>query len=173
MTGAVDVRRLMEGDADDWQSLRLKGLKEAPTAFSSSFEEESKRTRDSVRERFRTSLSAPTNAVFGAFKGEALVGCIGIYSDGRRKTGHKMMIWGMYVDTVLRNQGIGKLLVGGAIALARGAPGIVKVELTVESSNRSAIALYQSMGFKTWGIEHQALRIEGVFYDEERMSLVL
>src|SRR5262249_1836695 len=50
----MDIRRLLPADAAAFQSLRLQGLREAPTAFGSSHEEEQGTPVASVAERIAT-----------------------------------------------------------------------------------------------------------------------
>ncbi len=77
----------------------------------------------------------------------------------------------MYVKQNHQGQGIGKLLVLKAIEHAKSIPGIDLINLGVESTNTSAKALYESCGFRSWGNEPKALRVDGKFYDQEHMVL--
>ena len=45
--------------------------------------------------------------------------------------------------------------------------------LTVVASNAAARRLYSSVGFKEYGLERRALKIDGKYYDEVLMALPL
>jgi RimJ/RimL family protein N-acetyltransferase len=45
--------------------------------------------------------------------------------------------------------------------------------LTVVTINRAARGLYLSLGFKSYGIENAALKLDGRYLDEELMELKL
>ena len=57
------------------------------------------------------------------------------------------------------------------IAHARSIDGVRQLGLSVNATNMAAKALYRSMGFTSWGVQPQVLRIAGVFHDEEHMQL--
>ncbi|MED4717605.1 GNAT family N-acetyltransferase [Pseudobacillus badius] len=48
-----------------------------------------------------------------------------------------------------------------------------QLHLTVVSANRAAKALYASFGFRRYGLEEQALKWNGQYWDEEHMVLFL
>lgn len=46
-----------------------------------------------------------------------------------------------------------------------------QLNLGVVSTNEPAKRLYESMGFKTYGIEKRAIKMNGVYNDDEHMVL--
>ncbi len=90
----IELRVLSAQDAAEFQRLRLEALRDSPTAFSSSYEDE--RDRDLVRVAERISPDG-LGLIFGAFDGGRLVGTAGFRREGGRKLEHKSFIWGMYV----------------------------------------------------------------------------
>ena len=50
--------------------------------------------------------------------------------------------------------------------------GLSRIELTVRTDNLNAKALYERMGFVTEGLNKQAFRIDGEFYDTHSMALL-
>jgi len=157
------IRRLTPDDAARFQELRLQGLRESPTAFSSSFEEECDRPLEVVAGRITPDAG---RAVLGAFEGDALVGQIGVGIDGGRKLAHKRIIWGMYVAPDHRGRGIGRRLVQQALEFAATIPGVRQVTLGVNAANTAARRLYESAGFEAYGIEPAALLVDGELHDE-------
>jgi RimJ/RimL family protein N-acetyltransferase len=159
----MQIRRLNSSDASAFQVLRLHALRECPTAFSSSYEEEFEIPIAVIAGRL-----APESgrAMFGAFSERELVGTVGFGREGAHKLAHKGFIRGMYVSATFRNQGIGRQLVAHVLQHAASLRGLRQVTLTVTASNLTAIALYEKMGFTSYGLEPAALLVNGEFHDE-------
>ena len=60
-----------------------------------------------------------------------------------------------------------------AIAFAASLPGVQYVDLTVSEGSVGATALYERLGFRVWGIEPAAMRIDCVDVAEPHMVLDL
>jgi len=165
------VRQLNKNDIGQFFPFRLEALKLVPTAFGSSFEEET--TKGPAWLEAVLAAEKDSNAIFGAFCDDVLVGTIGIFSDLRLKSGHKATIWGMYVRSEFRGQGLGKQLVQQAIDHAKSKMKAEAVYLSVESLNEDAKNLYLRCGFKVWGREPKSLYVNGKFHDEDYMFLSL
>lgn len=97
--------------------------------------------------------------VLGAFVDGRLVGVTGLSFETREKLRHKAILFGMYVDSGFRQQGIGRRLVDAALACARSRPDIKVVKLTVTQGNQAAQALYERCGFETFGLEPYAIAL--------------
>jgi RimJ/RimL family protein N-acetyltransferase len=52
-------------------------------------------------------------------------------------------------------------------------PGVVQVMLSVSETSPAARHLYESLGFRLWGIEPRSLRHEGRVADEHHLALRL
>jgi hypothetical protein len=91
---ALNIRILQAQDAGTFQALRLSALRECPTAFSSSYEEECDIPLARVGERL---APIADRAVFGAFDDAVLIGTTGLRREQPRKLSHKATIWGVYV----------------------------------------------------------------------------
>jgi len=161
------IRKLLSEDTSSFQSLRLRGLLECPEAFSSSHAKEVDTTLDVIAQ----SLSPrPDGAVFGNLLGQNLVGIIGAQREVRRKLSHKAFIWGMYAAPEHRLKGIGRSLVDQALRYASQDLGVEVVTLGVNAQNKAAVALYEAMGFQTYGTEPGFLVLDGVAHDQHLMS---
>ena len=97
------------------------------------------------------------SVAFGAFSGEQLVGTVALEFSSKPKTKHKSLLIGMYVLESYRGKSVGRQLVGAAIAYAEARPGLVLVTLTGTEGNAPAIALYESAGFRVFGVEPLAI----------------
>ena len=169
----ITIRALDENDARNFQDLRLRGLKEHPDAFGSTYERESAYTMEFVAERLRLTAGSPNNFTLGAYRQEELLGVVTFRRiDGQREQ-HRGNILGMYVRSEEQGKGIGRALLSKAIDLAKSLPGLEQIELAVVTRNKQARNLYASLGFASYGIDPRALLVDGEYLDEERMVLFL
>ena len=156
-----------------YHELRLHALKESPYAFGSDFEHEATLPLEEFAARLRPNGN-PKNGIFGAFAGNGrLTGMLGFTRENRRKRAHVVILWSMYVLPEFRKQGIGAALLDQAIIHARELGGVRQIILSVTANNEAACALYASRGFERYGLEHDALLIDGHFFDEEHLVLFL
>ena len=163
------VRPLGPTDAPAYRTLRLRGLREHPDAFTSSYEEDVDKPLAATEAR----LGADSGTtMWGAFVDGALVGGIGLVREPRRKGRHKADIVAMYVQPEHARRGIGRALLAAAIAHARAA-GIEQLALTVTLGNAAARRLYASAGFATFGVEPRAIKLGDAYYAKEHMQLQL
>jgi len=162
----MEIRALTEEDAGVFQALRLSALREQPSAFASSYGEECDIPLALVAERIAPS---PDRCLFGAFDQSVLIGCIGLEREAKRNLAHKAFIWGMYVAPSHRNKGVGRKLVAHALGLAASMLGLHSVRLSVAKDNSSALALYERMGFRAFGMEPGAMLIDNELHDEIHM----
>ncbi|HEY6195671.1 MAG TPA: GNAT family N-acetyltransferase [Candidatus Eisenbacteria bacterium] len=165
----MQIRPLLPADAADFHALRLRGLREVPSAFGSSYEEEHDRPVEAVAERIATNRDG---FILGAFEGVTLVGIVGMQREPHLKHAHKMVLWGMYVVPDARGRGVGRQLVDEALRQAFARPGIRQVNLGVNAANAPALALYQAAGFTPFGLEHGCMIVDGVLQDEVYMVCV-
>ncbi len=110
---------------------------------------------------------------FGMFVEGKLIGNVTLVQEKVLKMQHRGNIYAMYVSTQNRKAGAGKALMKAAIEHARSIPVIEKLNLTVAADNEKAKNLYTSLGFKTYGYEEKALKVDDRFIDEEHMVLFL
>jgi RimJ/RimL family protein N-acetyltransferase len=166
----MEIRRLDPADVTAYRALRLEGLREAPTAFAASHDEEAAFPL-SVHEGW---LAAPPDrGTLGAFDGEDLVGIATLGRESRARLAHKAHILGMYVRADRRRRGIGAALLARAIALARTSPAIRQINVTANAANAAALRLYLAAGFREFGREPRSLQIDGAWYDEVHLRLEL
>jgi RimJ/RimL family protein N-acetyltransferase len=168
----MEVRILKEADAEAFWNIRLQALRENPESFGSSYEELLERGISGVTQGFRKRTSPLEDVTFGAFEG-SLVGIAGFRREEEVKRRHKATIWGMYVIPEMRGKGIGKALLRAAIAHARTLPNLEKINLSVVLASTEARQLFLSLGFETYGLEKQALKLQDRYFDQELMVLRL
>jgi ribosomal protein S18 acetylase RimI-like enzyme len=166
----MNIQRLSSSNVAEYRRLRLRGLRESPAAFGSSYAEEAKLPRKAFVARLE---QTEAKWVFGAFENKRLVGVVTLIRERHLKEKHKASIYGMYVDRRMRRQGIGRLLLDRVIQTARGRPKLRQVRLAVVEGNDAALQLYLSSGFKVYGREEDALTVRGKFYAELFLALRL
>jgi RimJ/RimL family protein N-acetyltransferase len=165
MIADIRIRRLTRDDAALYREVRLEGLRLAPEAFSSTFERESAEPLAWFGDRLERS------AVFGAVDNadiSELLGIAGFFAREGRKEAHKGVLVGMYVRPDVRNLGIGRRLVEAVIDHAR--RHVEVLQLSVVSGNEPARKLYVKLGFVEYGIERNALKEDGRYWDEILMA---
>ena len=167
----MEIRRLVEDDAQLFYDFRMLALETDPFSFVESPGELRQIPVSVYAERLRAGDAE--NFVFGAFDGRSIVGSIGFYQEIAAKRRHKGHIWGVFVIPSARGQGIARALMTQAIAAARATPGLEQVFLTVSVTQQAARNLYQSLGFRSIGVEPCGLRIGSLSVDEELMLLEL
>jgi ribosomal protein S18 acetylase RimI-like enzyme len=164
----MDIRRLTPADAPAYRTLRLRALRECPDAFTSSYEEESQRpVEDSARR-----LGNASTAFWGACEGASIAGMVGLERESRMKNRHKATVVGMYVARERAGGGLGRRLMDALLAHAR-QDGVEMLVLTVTEGNQPATALYENMGFRSFGIEPRAIKVGAQYFGKNHMVMDL
>ena len=163
--GGLEIRRLAQADARDFQRLRLEGFALQAREFRFAPEDEAHLTASEIEARLARDF------VLGVFDGETLVGIAGLSRGAGLKTAHKALLFGMYLRRDYRGRGFGDALMSPLIEEARRSVEIVT--LSVMSDNAPALALYRRWGFESYGIEPRAVKADGLYFDEMLMSLSL
>lgn len=164
----MHIRVLTAADAAPYQVVRLRGLRDHPEAFGSSYAEEVDTPLSAIEARLQDLPDIPK---FGAFQDGWLIGIAGLRRDPRRKLRHRAALVGMYVIPEARGQGVGRALVAAVIEYARALGDVRYISLSVTVGNSAARSLYRACGFQTWGVEPAALYIDGRDHDIEHMIL--
>lgn len=143
-----------------------------PDAFTSTPEE-----RAAAPESWwarRMADPAGLSQAFGALADDGeLVGTVAIEFSDKPKTRHKAHLIGMFVQASARGQGIGRALVQAALAEARARPHLRTVSLTVTEGNLAAVTLYESCGFRPFGVEPMAIATPDGFKAKVHMWVAL
>jgi ribosomal protein S18 acetylase RimI-like enzyme len=169
------IRFLTSKDVVAYRELRLQALRESPTAFASSFEQEACLSVDDFAKRLSTHDNL-NSGIFGAFddsdgKREKLIGMIGFSRENRPKRAHIGNLWSMYVLPKFRRLGVGVVLLDRALSHAGQLDGLRQIILAVTANNVPASSLYKSRGFDRFGLEHDALFVDGSYFDDEHLVL--
>ena len=120
------------------------------------------------RDRFKEDLDSDWTAVLVAEHDHQLAGFAGITRARPRRASHVASLV-LGVSAAYHRRGIASQLMSALEAWARDRH-VTRLELTVISHNEAAIALYRKFGFKSEGIRHGALVIDGELTDELYMA---
>ena len=167
----IEIRILTAADVEAYCHCRQEALERDPEAFSSSVEDHLKLSREEILRRL-TAYPAD-NFVFGVFAEGKLRGTAGFVRETQPKSRHKGRIWGVYLGAELRGQGIGRSMLQAVVERAAKIEGVEQIMLSVTTTQTAAVAAYRSLGFTSFGIEPNALKIDDRYVDEEYMALPL
>lgn len=159
MTAHPELRQLLPGDEELFRRVRLEALAAFPPAFAVSLAEQTAQSDEEIR------CTLESVIVLGAFMSGGMVGLGGLKCSPLEKHSHKASILYMFVSPRLQSRGLGRRLLDAL--LERVPPVIEQVALTVVVPNPGAVALYESMGFRHWGTEPRAVKINGQYFDEQ------
>lgn len=168
MSHPASIRILTVADAPAFLALRQQSLRDHPEAYHSAAEE-----WDVPVSHAEARIAE--NLVFGGFSDGMLVGIVTLALSARtgRKLRHKVEIWNVYVDPAQRGTGLARRLMQAAIAEAR-RRGLAAIVLSVSADNLPAFRLYESLGFRVFGVEPDAMRLpDGRSFDDTLMQLDL
>lgn len=96
---------------------------------------------------------------------EKVVGMAGIEARGNVYKLRHRAEFGISVERAYWNQGVGRAMTRACIECAKRA-GYLQLELEVVCENRAAIALYESVGFQTYGRNPMAFRSRSGIWQE-------
>jgi ribosomal protein S18 acetylase RimI-like enzyme len=159
------IRKLTVNDAAALKAIRLEAVQDSPASFMPNAEEIRARTIES----FSQLLSDPNDSVYGVFIETQLIAIAGLRRNGATKLKHKANIFGVYTQAAQRKKGIARRLLLTLLDDAYSDPHIVQITLSVNTENNNAKALYYALGFEPYGLEKNAMLVDGVFVHEEHL----
>ena len=169
MNQELIVRRADESDAANLLALR-KALFEQ-TEFMLWEPGEFLETADDERQRIARLNGQHNSACFVAESGAQLVGFLNAMGVKINRLRHSTALalgvrkshWGL---------GVASALLTHALAWAREA-GLIRIELTVHTTNERAVDLYKRAGFEIEGVRRRSLLVSNRYVDEYLMSVLL
>jgi ribosomal protein S18 acetylase RimI-like enzyme len=165
----VEIRLFTEQDAQVLWDLRMLALETDPWSFVESPEELREISVDEYASRLRTNNA--TNFIVGAFEQRTALGMTGFYQEKPIKRRHKGWIWGVFVKPDARGRGVARSLMAEAIKHAKTIDGLEMILLTVSVDQPAPRKLYQSLGFRSIGVEPKGIKIGAEHHDEEHLVL--
>jgi RimJ/RimL family protein N-acetyltransferase len=90
----ITIRRIQIGEADLFKRVRLASLRDAPYAFSSTYESALRRSAESWREQANSTAQDADRATFIAFSDEAPIGIAALYRlPSQADAGEILQVW--------------------------------------------------------------------------------
>lgn len=166
------IRPLTAADVLPYKSLRDEALECAPESFSSDHAASVNRPASAYAPRF----GAPASGHFflGAFAPDGpLLGCIGCERELLPQQRHSARLVSMMVAPAAQRRGIGQQLLAACIEQAAQVAGLEQLTLSVTASNHHVVRLYESAGFRAWGLLPRAIVVQGAGYDQLHMVRLL
>jgi RimJ/RimL family protein N-acetyltransferase len=149
---------LRNGTAEDGQALLdIFNLIHAQTDYLLTYPEEHSYTAEDEAELLRRKTDSVDEIELLAFVDGAIVGSAGVTCVARKKKTRHRAEFGISVDNAYWGLGIGRALTEACIECA-GAAGYVQLELEAVAENKSALALYRSVGFQEYGRNPKGFR---------------
>ncbi len=165
----LEPQLLKPQHAEIYVALRREMLLNSPWSFSAH------PTQDKGSDviHIRKSLALTHYAICAIIDNNRAIAVAAVRREEAVKRRHIASIWGVYVTPEFRGKGFSKAVVSHAVATARTWPELETIHLSVSENAPNAQKLYESLGFKVWGNEPNALHVNGISYAELHMHLPL
>lgn len=140
----IEIISLQPENWKHYRDLRLRALQEDPQAFSSTYEENSKRSDAFWQERIKNTFIKDTQWLVFAKLNDNLVGMVGAFVEKEPDNAHVISV---YVIPEERDRGIAKLLMKELLNKIKTNDIIKKITVDVNSEQKAALNLYKNFGF--------------------------
>jgi ribosomal protein S18 acetylase RimI-like enzyme len=140
----ISVRRIRIGEGELYKQVRLMSLREAPYAFSSTYESALQRSSKSWSEQADATAQGSDRSTFIAFSNDSPIGIAALYrhSEGT-EVGEVLQVW---VAPEYRNAGVASKLMDAIFQWA-GENGFRTIIANVTKKNTKALEFYRKYGF--------------------------
>ena len=162
------IRKLEEGDWKIFKEIRLRALKSDPSVFGSNFESESQK----IESEWRDQLRRTDVAIFILLVANAPVGMTGISVDRDDESKRTAILWGSWLDPIVRGQGLSKLFYEARIKWAIAHTTVERAIVSHRESNLASKLANQKFGFLPTHISEKIWN-DGVTEKEFHYELIL
>jgi ribosomal protein S18 acetylase RimI-like enzyme len=169
----IEIRQLCSDEAELFRSIREEAVRLHPEAFVDTPEEVLTYPLDKVQDFVGPSDEFPEKFILGAFEGNQLLGVVGFFREECTKEKHRGYVWSVYVRAGARGRGISRALMTELISRARKIEGLEYLALDVATTQSSARALYDSLGFGVIGLKPCSYKLSDRYIDNEMRQLKL
>ncbi len=152
--------------------LWVRALHEQPEAFGASYELAKALPPEKIQERLRQ-ISEGGGFLLGAMDSGSVIGMLNFTRLQGEKFRHKGDIGAVYVAPEQRGKGVAKALLLTTLEKATAMTELAIIFLCVNNENIVAKHLYESCGFKAYGVEPKGLCVDGKFIDLLHMTYTI
>ena len=163
----MEIIELAPASWREYKELRLEALRKEPRAYFTTYKDSLQQPDGYWQARLEAVSEGKGSWLLFAREGGRLVGIIGAYTDAGVTE-----IVSLYVTSHARRRGLGRALMNAILKKITGFNPDQVIRLTVNASQRAAVELYRSLGFKT-ASRQNALMGDGRRYDTWVMEKIL
>jgi ribosomal protein S18 acetylase RimI-like enzyme len=142
----IMIGRLQPDEWSAYKALRLEALETEPQAFCTTYAGNVGRPDDQWRRRLDVALEGVASTLLFAKAGDQVVGMLGC---DLKDDDSVAEITAVYVTPAFRGRGVARKLISYLLDELAAHPAVTKAVLTVNKDQLRAVALYESMGFRT------------------------
>jgi len=169
----MKISRLTPNDYDHFYALRLESLEACPEEFATDAEAWKNASRETIDNLLVASEERQDAPILGAWEDDTLIGMIGANRNLRPTVRHKSTLWGMYVKSASRRRGVGNALLEEVVRVLKDEPELRLIRAVVTVTSRDAISILEKKGFKVYGQDPEAKRLDDTYFDQVYMWLPL
>jgi ribosomal protein S18 acetylase RimI-like enzyme len=147
----MELRRFRANEGPLFREVRLRALRDAPSAFDATYADAAVRPAPFWDEWIAKWAAGERQVGFVALDGARATGLVGGYFDDDEGEPDAVHLIAMWVAPEARGRGVGSALTTAVVDWAR-ERGARRVKLWVARSNREAIRLYERCGFRHTGV---------------------
>jgi ribosomal protein S18 acetylase RimI-like enzyme len=166
----MDIRMVDEAVMPQVWSIWVRSLHDHPEAFGAEYEWAKGVSAEQSRDLLQQ-IRVSGGFILAALEGETPIGMLSYSQQQGAKFRHKGDIGAVYVVPEQRGKGIAKMLLYAALEQVRKGTDFAVISLSVNNENRSAKQVYESCGFKVYGIEPKGLYVNGRYFDLAHMTI--
>ncbi len=165
----IIIRKLQPNESAIYREIRFTCLKNAAENFGSTYEEEIL----NPKLKFETFIenASTEHFMFGVFDVDKLIGITGFDRMNRKRDRHRGELVQVYLDSNHRGQNIGEKLIRSVVEYAFTMGGLEQIQLSVVAGNKSAIKLYEKIGFRSYGLQPHYFKVNDTYMDQNFMQL--
>ncbi len=166
----MDIRMVADAEMPQLWSIWVRALHDHPEAFGAEYEWARGVSAEQSQELLRQ-IRASGGFILGALEGIAPIGMLNFNRQQGEKFRHKGDIGAVYVVPEQRGKGVAKMLLYAALEQIRLSTDFAVISLSVNNENIAARQLYDSCGFKAYGVEPKGLCVNGQYFDLLHMTI--
>ena len=159
-------RELNEADASAYQALRLKALQDTPHAFTRSYDDECVLSDQDFEHHL---IATDARFTLGVFDGKGLIASVYFFRLPLLQRRHLGEITDLYVEPSYRSEEIGTDLINDCLVRAADMAYLTFINATCSSDSSHALRLFEKVGFEVWGVETNALQVDGKYVTQLHM----